>query len=41
MKFLAWSKNERLNPLPDEKTLGWSKLKKIADNILKCIEREK
>ena len=26
-----------LNPLPDDKTLDWSKLKQIADNILKCI----
>ena len=26
-----------LNPLPDEKILGWSKLKQIADDILKCI----
>ena len=27
----------RLNPLTDDKTLDWSKLKQIADNILKCI----
>ena len=26
-----------LNPLPDDKTLDWSKLKQIADEILKCI----
>ena len=26
------------NPLPDEKILDWSKLKEIADDILKCIE---
>ena len=25
------------HPLPDNKTLDWSKLKQIADNILKCI----
>ena len=25
------------NPLPDDKILDWSKLKKIADDILKCI----
>ena len=30
-----------LNPLPDEKILDWSKLKEIADKILKCIESEK
>ena len=30
-----------LNPLPDEKILDWSKLKDIADDILKCIESEK
>ena len=30
-----------VNPLPDEKNLDWSKLKEIADNILKCIESEK
>ena len=30
-----------LNPLPDEKLLNWSKLKEIADDILKCIESEK
>ena len=24
-------------PLPDDKILDWSKLKQIADNILKCI----
>ena len=27
----------RINPLPDNKILDWSKLKQIADNILKCI----
>ena len=25
-------------PLPDKKILDWSKLKEIADDILKCIE---
>ena len=25
------------NPLPDDKDLDWSKLKQIADDILKCI----
>ena len=25
------------NPLPDHKILDWSKLKQIADDILKCI----
>ena len=29
-----------LNPLPDEKILDWSKLKEIADDILKCIESD-
>ena len=27
----------KLNPLADDKILDWSKLKQIADNILKCI----
>ena len=27
----------KFNPLPDDKILDWSKLKQIADNILKCI----
>ena len=26
-----------INSLPDNKILDWSKLKQIADNILKCI----
>ena len=30
-----------INPLSDEKILDWSKLKQIADNILKCIYNEK
>ena len=25
-----------LNPLPDDKILDWSKLKQVADDILKC-----
>ena len=33
--------NTTLNPLPDKKNLDWSKLKEIADDILKCIENEK
>ena len=26
-----------INPLPDDKILDWSKMKQIADDILKCI----
>ena len=26
-----------INALPDDKILDWSKLKQIADDILKCI----
>ena len=29
------------NLLPDDKTLDWSKLKQIANDILKCIQNEK
>ena len=29
------------NPLPDNKLLEWSKLKQIADDILKCIQNGK
>ena len=29
------------NPLPDDKILDWSKLKQIADDILKHIRNEK
>ena len=29
------------NPLPDDKILDWSKLKQIADDILKCIKMKK
>ena len=28
---------EWVNPFPDDKSLDWSKLKQIADDILKCI----
>ena len=31
------SKHFALNPLPDDKILDWSKLKQIADDILKRI----
>ena len=37
-KNLNWSK---INLLPDDKILYWSKLKEIADDILKCIQNEK
>ena len=30
-----------INSLPDDKILDWPKLKQIADNILKCIWKEK
>ena len=30
-------KNDGIDPLPDDKILDWSKLKRIADDILKCI----
>ena len=30
-----------VNPLPDDKILGWSILKQIADDILKCIKNGK
>ena len=29
---------QKFNPLPDEKHLDWTKLKQIADDILRCIE---
>ena len=32
-----WHARLIVNPLPDDKCLDWSKLKQIADNILKCI----
>ena len=28
----------KLNPSPDDKILDWSKLKEIADDILKCVK---
>ena len=31
----------QFNRLPDDKILESSKLKQVADNILKCIENEK
>ena len=31
----------RFKPLPDDKILDWSKLKQIADHILKCIKSGK
>ena len=34
---LFHSHNCHINPLPDDKILDWSKLKLIADNILKRI----
>ena len=33
--------NQHFNPLPENKILDWSKLKQIADDILKCIFNEK
>ena len=35
VQFLTLS--QTFNPLPDNKILEWSKLKQIADDILKCI----
>ena len=35
-KFAYATKQAHFNPLPDDKILDWSKLKQIADNILKC-----
>ena len=37
LKYYLYYQNTRLNPLPDNKILDWSKLKQIADEILKCI----
>ena len=31
----------KINPLPDDKILDWSKLKQIADDILECAQNEK
>ena len=36
-----FSVKSTLNSLPDDKILGWSQLKQIADDILKCIQNEK
>ena len=42
LKIVVWKKLLlTLYPLPDEKILDWSKLKEVADDILKCIESEK
>ena len=39
---ICYCKNDQsLNPLPDNKILDWSKLKQIADDILKCVKNEK
>ena len=39
--LLDFSRQNLLNPLPDDKILDWSKLKQIADDFLKCILNEK
>ena len=31
---------QQIKPLPDDKILDWSKMKQIADDILKCIQNE-
>ena len=36
--FVMW---ELVNPLPFDKILDWSKLKKIAGDILKGMQNEK
>ena len=33
----VFTKEQNFNPLPDNKILDWSKLKQIADDILKWI----
>ena len=33
--------NQKFNPLPDDKSLDCSKLRQIADDILKCIQNGK
>ena len=38
---LIFKTNCSFNPLPDDKTLHWSKLKRIADDILKSIQNKK
>ena len=41
LKQCFFSLKTLFNPIRDEKNLDWSKLKEIADDILKCIEIEK
>ena len=36
-KIVYIVETQSFNPLPDDKILDWSKLKQIADDILKCI----
>ena len=40
-KSLKFVLSEKINSLPDNKILDWSKLKQIANDILKCIQNEK
>ena len=37
MYYLPLYTHINSNPSPDDKILDWSKLKQIADDILKCI----
>ena len=37
----AYKEKVRLNSLPDDRTLDWSKLKQIADKLLACHKNEK
>ena len=37
LNLQSWPNGKLVNPLPDYKILDWSKLKQIADDILKCI----
>ena len=37
----AMKSPRKLNPLPDDKILDWSKMKQIVDNFLKCIKMKK
>ena len=39
-QFMETDFCKRINPLPDEKSLDWFKLKEIAYDILKCIKSE-
>ena len=41
LHFIAAMHSHIINPLPDDKVLDWSKLKQIADDILKCILNRK